>query len=175
MKISIVTVTLNRCDTLRDAIESVLSQTIPVEHIIVDGGSTDGTMDLVQSYGTRIARWISEPDQGIYDAMNKGIQLATGDIVGILNADDFYRHEQVLKRVMNVFEKEGVDSVYGDLEYVDPLQTERVVRAWKAGRFEAEDFLLGWMPPHPTFFVKKRCTINTDYTGLNFYPRAITK
>ncbi|MCB9282501.1 MAG: glycosyltransferase [Lewinellaceae bacterium] len=156
MKISIVTVTLNRCDTLRDAIESVLSQTIPVEHIIVDGGSTDGTMDLVQSYGTRIARWISEPDQGIYDAMNKGIQLATGDIVGILNADDFYRHEQVLKRVMNVFEKEGVDSVYGDLEYVDPLQTERVVRAWKAGRFEAEDFLLGWMPPHPTFFVKKK-------------------
>lgn len=156
MNLSIITITLNRCDTLRDAIESVQSQTVPAEHIIVDGGSTDGTMALVQSYGKRISRWLSEPDQGIYDAMNKGIQLATGDLIGILNADDFYRHERVLEQVAGVFEKEGVDSIYGDLEYVDPLHTERVVRTWKAGPFEAEDFLLGWMPPHPTFFVKKK-------------------
>ena len=155
MKLSIITVTLNRCDTLRDAIESVHNQTVPVEHIIVDGGSTDGTMELVESYGTQISRSISEPDQGIYDAMNKGIQLATGDIIGILNADDFYRHPRVLEHVLNVFEKEGIESVYGDLEYVDFKKTEKVVRTWKAGHFQPKDFLRGWMPPHPTFFVKK--------------------
>ncbi|MDV7390150.1 glycosyltransferase, partial [Arthrospira platensis SPKY1] len=96
MKISIITVTLNRCDTLRDALESVLGQTIPVEYIIVDGGSTDGTLELLATYGGRIARVISEPDQGIYDAMNKGIRAATGDIIGMLNADDVYRHDKVL-------------------------------------------------------------------------------
>ena len=155
MKISVITVTLNRCDTLRDAIESVLSQTVKAEHIVVDGGSADGTLELVKSYGDRIARVVSEPDRGIYDAMNKGIRLASGDVVGILNADDFFPHPEVLKKVNAVFEEKDVDSVYGDLEYVDYAQTEKVVRYWKAGIFEPADFLRGWMLPHPTFFVKK--------------------
>ena len=155
MKLSIITVTLNRCDTLRDALESVLGQTIPVEYIIVDGGSTDGTLELLAAYGDRIARVISEPDEGIYDAMNKGIRAATGDIIGILNADDVYRHDKVLERVLGVFDEKGVDSAYGDLEYVDPLEIHKVVRSWRSGSFLPGDFLLGWMPPHPTFFVKK--------------------
>ena len=155
MKISVITVTLNRCDTLRDAIESVLSQTVKAEHIIVDGGSSDGTLELVRSYGTDIAGLVSEPDHGIYDAMNKGIGLATGDVIGILNADDFFTHPKVLEKVAAAFEEKGVDSVYGDLEYVDPEQTEKVVRVWKAGFFQPQDFLKGWMLPHPTFFVKR--------------------
>jgi len=155
MKLSIITITFNRCDTLGDTIESVLAQTVPVEHIIVDGGSTDGTMDLVQSYGNKIAKVISGPDKGIYDAMNKGIQLASGDVVGILNADDFYKHNRILERVLTTFEEEEVDSVYGDLEYVDPDRTEKVVRTWHSGHFKHSDFRMGWMPPHPSFFVKK--------------------
>lgn len=155
MNISIITVTLNRADTLRDAIESVLSQTVRAEHIIVDGGSTDGTLDLVRSYGNHFSKVVSEPDEGIYDAMNKGIRMASGEIIGILNADDFYRHPGVLSRVLHLFESKGVDAVYGDLEYVDPVQTSKVVRRWKSGSFRPEDFLKGWMLPHPTFFVKR--------------------
>jgi len=155
MKISVITVTLNRCDTLRDTVESVISQSVEAEHIIVDGGSTDGTLGLLRSYGDRIAGVISEKDEGIYDAMNKGIRTATGDVIGILNADDFYTCPEILEKVTKVFEEKGVDSVYGDLEYVDPQQTGKVVRVWRTGEFHPRDFLLGWMLPHPTFFVKK--------------------
>jgi len=155
MTISIITVTLNCRDTLRGAIDSVLCQTAASERIVVDGGSTDGTMDIVREYGAQIHRAVSEPDQGIYDAMNKGVRLASGEIVGILNADDFYVHDRVLEKVLQVFAEKGVDSVYGDLEYVSPVQTDKVVRRWKAGPFQTSDFLLGWMPPHPAFFVRK--------------------
>jgi glycosyltransferase involved in cell wall biosynthesis len=155
MNISIITVSFNCRDTLRDTIESVLAQSVAAEHIIIDGGSTDGTMDMLRGYGDKLAKVVSEPDEGIYDAMNKGIRLATGDVIGILNADDFYSHREVLAKVLSVFSEKGVDSAYGDLEYVDPVQTSRVVRKWKAGTYHSGDFLLGWMPPHPTFFVTK--------------------
>jgi glycosyltransferase len=155
MTISIITVSFNCRYTLRDTIESVLAQSVAAEHIIIDGGSTDGTLDMLRGYGDKLAKVVSEPDEGIYDAMNKGIRLATGDVIGILNADDFYSHGEVLAKVLSVFSEKGVDSAYGDLEYVDPVQTSKVVRKWKAGAYQPGDFLLGWMPPHPTFFVRK--------------------
>lgn len=158
MKISIITVSYNSAATIKDTIDCVLAQNYPqVEYIIIDGASKDGTCDIVRSYGDRIDFFRSEPDQGIYDAMNKGLQKATGEVVGILNSDDFYAHEGVLSQVMSIFEEEEVDSVYGDLQYIDPIQTEKVVRNWKAGPFELEKFLYGWMPPHPAFFVRRSC------------------
>lgn len=155
MSISIITVSFNCRDTLKDTIESVMSQAVAAEHIIIDGGSTDGTLEMLHGYGDKLAKVVSEPDEGIYDAMNKGIRLATGDVIGILNADDFYSHDEVLHKVLSVFSEKKVDSAYGDLEYVDPVQTSRVVRRWIAGTYQPGDFLLGWMPPHPTFFVRK--------------------
>ncbi|MGB3619295.1 MAG: glycosyltransferase family 2 protein [Catalinimonas sp.] len=156
MKISIVTVSYQAADTIRDTIESVLRQDHPdVEYIVIDGGSTDGTPDLVRSYGGRIARFVSEPDRGLYDAMNKGIAQATGAVVGILNADDFYTHPAVLSRVAARMEAQRADTLYADLEYVDREVTDRVTRTWRAGPYRPGSFRWGWMPPHPTFFVRR--------------------
>lgn len=157
MKISIITITFNAAATIRTAIESVLSQSYPnIEYIIVDGGSTDGTLEILKEYGSKI-QWKSEPDKGIYDAMSKGVSRATGDIIGMVNADDFYPDEQVLQRVADAFqENPKLDAVYGDLHYVDAGDTSKVVREWMAGEFKKDLFLLGWMPPHPTFFLTKQ-------------------
>lgn len=130
-------------------------QGIPAEHLVIDGGSTDGTAEIVGRFGDAVARFISEPDDGIYDAMNKGIALATGEVVGILNADDLYADDRVLPDVAKVFEDPSVDSCYGDLVYVEPSDTRRVVRTWRAGAFRKDLFYQGWMPPHPTFFVRR--------------------
>jgi glycosyltransferase len=121
----------------------------------VDGGSTDGTLDVIRENDTRIAKWISGPDQGIYDAMNKGISLATGEVIGILNADDFYANPHVVSKVASVFHDDRVCSCYGDLEYVDSEDTFRVVRYWRSGHYKVKSFYWGWMPPHPTFFVRR--------------------
>ena len=158
MKISIITVVLNNRTCIKDSIQSVLGQSHPdVEYIVVDGGSTDGTTDVIKAYGGFIAKWISEPDHGIYDAMNKGIRLATGDVVGILNSDDSYAHKDVLSAVATVFRDGSTDVCYGDLLYVDKGDPERVVRYWKAGNYSKKKFFWGWMPPHPTFFVRRQC------------------
>jgi glycosyltransferase involved in cell wall biosynthesis len=155
-KISIITAVYNGGKTLPQAIESVLSQTYPfIEYIIIDGNSTDHTQSIIRSYEGRISRWISEPDQGIYDAMNKGLKMATGDIIGILNSDDFYQNDRVIERIVAVFDKEKPDALYGDLMYVDAENTNKVVRYWKANSYRPNSFLLGWMPPHPTFFVRR--------------------
>ncbi len=155
MKISIITVCYNSAATIRDTIESVLSQTYPdIEYIIIDGASTDATMSIVAEYKDRISRIVSEPDQGIYDAMNKGISLASGDVVGILNSDDYYPHSQVLDWVIEKFADSQVDACYGDLQYVDFHDTEKVVRHWGSGSYNHRKFYQGWMPPHPTFFVR---------------------
>jgi len=157
MKISIITVSYNSSATIRDTIESVLSQTYPdFEYILVDGKSTDDTLAIIQSYQHPNIRWVSEPDKGIYDAMNKGLKLATGDVVGILNSDDFYMHPEVLSKVAQTFEAEQVDSVYSDLAYVDEKDTNKMIRYWKSGRYKEGSFLTGWMPPHPTFFVRRQ-------------------
>lgn len=156
MKVSIITVVYNNKDTIKDAIESVLNQTYKnIEYIIVDGASTDGTAEIIKSYGNKIDKFISEPDNGIYDAMNKGIALATGDVVGMLNSDDFYVDEFVIEKVVKVFEEKKVDSVYGDLVYVDSNDMNKVIRFWKSRAYRKGLFNQGWHPAHPTFFVKK--------------------
>lgn len=156
MKISIITATYNSEKTLRDTIESIKGQSYAdIEYIIIDGQSKDDTVAMAQAYNGLVTHLKSEPDAGIYDAMNKGIALATGDVVGILNSDDFYAHGQVLERVAAAFEQPDVDAVYGDLQYVEATQTEQVVRHWRAGNFHRSSFLYGWMPPHPTFFVRR--------------------
>lgn len=157
LKISIVTVSYNADKTIRDTIESVLNQSYKnVEYIVVDGLSKDKTMDIVRSYGERIQKVISEKDEGIYDAMNKGIAMATGDIVGILNSDDYYGDEDVLALVAKAFEDDKeLGCVYGDLDYVDQNDTSKVVRAWRSREYSPELFKTGWHPAHPTFFVRK--------------------
>lgn len=156
MKISIITVVYNGASTLRSCIDSVLSQDYSsVEYIIVDGQSKDGTVDLVKSYGSRIDQFISEPDKGIYDAMNKGLKLATGDVIGILNADDFYASNTVISDIVKEMKVTNADGAYGDLEYVDAINNDLVKRSWKSGAYKINSFMNGWMPPHPTFFLKK--------------------
>lgn len=157
MKISLVTVSFNSGKTIGETIESVLEQTYKnVEYIIVDGASTDNTLEVVKQYNGQISKIICEPDYGIYDAMNKGIRAATGDVIGFLNADDVYAGNYVLERVARAFsEDESVDSVYGDLCYVSEDDPNDIVRFWRAGEFNEKSFLNGWMPPHPTFFVRK--------------------
>jgi glycosyltransferase len=155
MKITIITVSFNAANTIQDALSSVAAQTYPqIEHIVVDGGSTDGTMQRVDQY-PHVARKISEMDDGIYHAMNKGLALATGEIIGILNADDQYADQHVIQKVMEVFENPDVEAVYGNLVFVDPVDTFRIVRRWHSSPHQPQDFYYGWMPPHPTFFVRK--------------------
>ena len=156
MKVSIITVVYNGAEFVRDCIESILNQTYPdIEYIIVDGKSTDGTVDIVKSYGTKVSRFISEPDKGLYDAMNKGIRLATGDVIGILNADDFYRHNRVIENMVATFERTGSDAVYGDMLYVDRDDTKKLKRYWRSGWYSENAFLWGWMPGHLSFFAKR--------------------
>lgn len=175
MTISIITVVWNNKDTIRDAINSVLSQTYKnIEYIIVDGASTDGTVEVVQSYGAKISKFVSEPDRGLYDAMNKGIALATGDVVGILNSDDFYIDEHVIEKVVKEFDEKQVDSVYADLVYVKPENIENVVRYYDSSTCTPENFRYALYPAHPTFFVKrwayeKYGVFKTDYKiGADF-------
>ena len=169
LKISIITSVWNNKETIKDAIDSVLAQTYHnIEYIIVDGASTDGTVEVVKSYGGKIAKFISEKDNGLYDAMNKGITLATGDIVGILNSDDFYIDNQVIEKVVQEFEDKAVDSVYADLVFVKPENLDKVVRYYNSSYFRPEKFAYGWMPAHPTFFVKRKVyekygVFKTDY------------
>ena len=156
MKISIITVAFNSVSTIRETIESVLNQSYKnIEYIIVDGQSTDGTIGLVQSYGDRISKFVSEKDNGIYDAINKGLSMASGEVVSILNSDDIFAHSKVVENTVAVFKSQQVDSVYGDLKYVSQHDNNKVIRYWKAGAYRRNKFIFGWMPPHPTFFVKR--------------------
>jgi glycosyltransferase involved in cell wall biosynthesis len=156
LKISVITVCLNSAATLRDTIESVLAQDHPdIEHIIVDGASRDGTMEIVRGYGDRIARVVSEPDRGMYDSANKGLRLATGDVVGMLNSDDYYAAPDVLSTMARVFERGDVDAVHGNLDFIDPQDTARITRRFRSREFVPGDFRKGWHPAHPTFYVKR--------------------
>jgi len=156
MKISIITVVWNNKETIKDAIDSILSQTYKnIEYIIIDGASTDGTIDIVQSYGDKISKFISEPDKGLYDAMNKGIALATGDVVGILNSDDFYIDEFVIEKIAKEFEEKKVESVYADLVFVKPGDLDKTVRYYDSSKFTPDKYQYALYPAHPTFFVKK--------------------
>lgn len=166
MKISIITITYNSEKTLRDTIESVLGQSYKeIEYIIVDGLSKDSTCDIVRSYGDRIHTFVSEKDKGLYDALNKGIGLATGDVVGFLHSDDIYASTETVKMIAEAFTKFNVDSVYGDLVYVDQHDTDKIIRFWRSRKFSRARALTGWMPPHPTFYAKRK--VYTDYGGFN--------
>lgn len=154
-KISIITVTYNSAATIADTLASVQKQTYNnIEHIIVDGNSQDNTLDIIKSF-PHVSKWFSERDAGLYDAMNKGLQVATGDIIGILNSDDLYADEHVISKVVDSFKNEYIDTLYGDLHYVHPTDLNKVVRVWKSGKFKRSNFNFGWMPPHPTFFVRR--------------------
>ncbi|MFN9493326.1 MAG: glycosyltransferase family 2 protein [Sphingobacteriales bacterium] len=154
MKVSVITATYNSAATVADTLRSVRDQSYPlVEHLIIDGGSKDNTMEIVAGF-PHIKQICSEKDRGIYDAMNKGVKRATGDIVGILNSDDFYASENVLREVVDTFEQSGCDAVYGDLQYVDKDDVSKVVRYWRSGPYQQGAFKWGWMPPHPSFFVR---------------------
>ena len=158
LKISLITVSYNSAVTIRDTIESVLSQSYPnIEYIIVDGNSQDSTVNIMKEYETRFKgrlKWISESDNGLYDAMNKGIKMATGEVVGIINSDDLLCDRLAIDKVMGVFEKYSfLDSVYADLFYVSQNDTSKIVRRWKTGK--QKRFKYGWHPAHPTLYIKK--------------------
>ncbi|MEN8154848.1 MAG: glycosyltransferase family 2 protein [Acidobacteriota bacterium] len=156
MKISIITVVYNNKKYLEDSIRSVKGQShSDVEYIVVDGGSTDGSLEIIKKYDKSISKWISETDSGIYDAMNKGVALATGDIVGFLNSDDIYFSGDILNKVSKTIEDNNSDCCYGDLVYVSGDLT-KTIRYWKAGSPGGGSFRKGWMPPHPAFFVGKK-------------------
>ena len=156
MKISVITVSYNSAETIGHTLRSVREQTyVDIEHIVVDGGSTDNTLAVVAAEGQHVAKLVSEKDKGIYDAMNKGIALASGEVVCFINADDFYASTSVLRDVAAAFENAGVDSCYGDLCYVNQTDPTRVVRYWRSKDFVPGSFEAGWCPPHPTFFVRR--------------------
>ena len=156
MKVSIVTICFNSEETIKDALESVVAQTYPeIEYIIVDGNSNDNTLAIVNEFKDNIAKIISEKDKGIYDAMNKGVREATGDVIGILNSDDLYTNKHVVANMVKAMS--GADAVYADLVYVSREDTGQITRSWKAGAYKEGLFKKGWMPPHPTFFVRKEC------------------
>ncbi|MDO3624975.1 glycosyltransferase family 2 protein [Mucilaginibacter sp. BT774] len=144
----------NAQNTIERCINSVLQQSLKnIQYIIVDGGSTDDTIKIIDKYSTNVDAFISEPDNGIYDAMNKGIALATGDVIGTINADDFFADNDVLYNIAKVFAEQDTAIIYGDLDYIDP--NDKVIRKWRSGKYRKGIFNWGWMPPHPTFYCKR--------------------
>jgi glycosyltransferase involved in cell wall biosynthesis len=173
MKISVITVCFNSEATLEHAIRSVLSQEqVELEYIVIDGGSTDKTKDILTRYQSEIQHLVSEPDQGIYFALNKGIALATGEVIGILHSDDFYTSTRVLQMVVEKLEKEGSDAVYGDLQYVHRENPDKIFRNWISGPYREGLFLQGWMPPHPVFFVRRSCYLRYGTFNTRFHSAA---
>lgn len=169
MTFSIITVTYNSEATLRDTISSVLKQQYPdIEYIVVDGASTDGTIDIVKEFEPKFngrLKWISERDSGLYHAMNKGIKMATGDIIGIINSDDFYYENDIIERIANVFSKDvAVEAVFGDVRFVKPENLDKTVRYYAAKNFRPWRFRFGFMPPHPSFFTYKH-----NFERLGYY------
>ncbi|HTB07189.1 MAG TPA: glycosyltransferase family 2 protein [Bacteroidia bacterium] len=156
-KVTIITVCYNNADTLESTMQSVFAQDYGnLEYIVIDGGSTDGTKTLLDKYKDKINICVSEKDAGIYEAMNKGLSRSSGDIIGFLHADDFYPAPNIISTIAKAFDDSKADCIYGDLQYVDRSNTGKITRNWKAGDYTKDIFLKGWMPPHPTFFLKKK-------------------
>jgi glycosyltransferase len=169
LSVSIITTVFNNKNTIESAIKSVLDQSYPnIEYIVVDGGSTDGTVEIINKYKDRITKFISEPDRGVYDGMNKGIKLAIGDIIGILNSDDIYFDDKVIEKVVEKMRDKNIDVCWGDLVYVDKNNMEKIIRYWKSSEHKEGNFKNGWMPPHPTFFVKKWVYEKYGFFNLDF-------
>lgn len=156
MKVSIITAVRNARETVGDAIESILAQSYQdIEMVVIDGASTDGTLDALKRYAERLHVLISEPDQGIYDALNKGIARASGDIIGFLHADDVLAGRHAVESIAAAFSDPSVSAVYGDLVYVSKVDRDKVIRYWNAGEYSHSRLKTGWMPPHPTFYVRR--------------------
>jgi len=169
MKVSIITATFNSEYTILDCIESVNQQTYTnIEHTIIDGDSHDSTIKIIKNNHSRVKLIISEPDNGIYDAMNKGISIATGDIIGILNSDDLYTDDLVIEKVVEAFTNTKADCVYADLYYVKKDNTEKIVRHWRTKNYVPGAFKKGWHPAHATFFVRKEVYEKYDLFNLDF-------
>lgn len=158
LKVSIITVCYNSAETIEDTILSVVSQDYAsIEYIIIDGKSSDTTLSIIEKYNSKITKVLSEKDDGIYFAINKGISLASGDIIAVLHADDVYYSNHVISDVVKTFTEKNTDTVYGNLYYVDRIDTSKIKRQWISGGYTKKSFLKGWMPPHPSFFVRKKC------------------
>lgn len=157
MKISVITVTYNSCNTILDTIRSVVAQDYPsVEYIVVDGNSKDSTVEIIQQHSSAISMWVSEPDFGLYDAINKGIRMSTGDIVGILNSDDYFYDQHVLSRIAKAFETDvNLEATIGDIVFVKNTIGDQVIRRYSARSWNPSMFARGYMPPHPSFFVRR--------------------
>ena len=172
MKISIITVCFNSEEYIASAIESVLEQDYTdIEYIVVDGNSSDRTLDIIKSFECSFEgrlKWISEPDNGLYDAMNKGIKMATGDVVGILNSDDFYNHADCITLIVNALLDEHIDSCFADVRFVKPSDLNKTVRYYSSGKFNPSKFRYGYMPAHPSFFVRKRCFEQYGYYKTDY-------
>lgn len=169
MKISIITATYNSAATIKDTLTSVNNQDYPnIEHIIIDGNSSDNTLDIVREYGKKVTTIISEPDKGIYDAMNKGIRVATGDIVGILNSDDFFTSDDIISTVALTFNNNNIDALYGDIHFVNPDNLDKTVRYYSSKIFKPSLFRFGFMPAHPSFYMKKSEYDKHGYYSLDY-------
>ena len=166
--VSIITVSRNAAHTIDSAIRSVLSQDYQaIEYIVLDGDSTDGTQAVIEQFQDRITYYTSEEDKGLYDALNKGLKLARGEIIGILHSDDFYAHKHVINRVVAAFRLFKTQTIYADLEYVDGHKPQRTIRRWTSGGYRRSRFMHGWMPPHPTLFVRRE--VYEKHGDFNLY------
>lgn len=169
MKISIITVTFNAAETLEASLQSLIEQDYAnKELIVIDGGSTDGTLEILEKYKQHISILVTEKDNGLYDALNKGISKATGDLIGILHADDLYLHPAVLSHYVDVLNSSAADAVYANLYYVNRSDINKIIRKWQSGNYNDQSFYNGWMPPHPTFFVKRKIYEKYGNFDLNF-------
>lgn len=173
MRVSIITATYNSARYLEDCIQSVIKQTyLNIEHIIVDGKSTDATLSIIHKHRNHISQWISETDRGIYDAINKGMAMATGDIVGVLNSDDMLDSPEVIAQIVNAFDDNMVDAIYGDLDYVAAEDTSKIIRIWKGREYNRNRFNYGWMPAHPTFYIRRSLTEKYGLYENHYYTAA---
>lgn len=173
MKVTIITVTYNSAQYLEQCIQSVIKQHYPdIEHIIIDGGSTDATLDIIKRYEPSIAYWISEKDNGMYDAINKGMQIATGDVIGTLNSDDMLASRDVIGSIVNSFAHNNAEAVYGDILYVRQTNVQKIIRVWRGGEYNPKKFKFGWMPAHPSFYIRKKLIEGCGYYETQFYTSA---
>jgi glycosyltransferase involved in cell wall biosynthesis len=175
LKFSIITICHNSGNSVKTAIESVLSQDYPdIEYIIIDGNSTDETVEVVKSYGDKIDTFVSEPDKGIYDALNKGLRHACGEVVGFVHADDLLADETVISELAKVFKQKNADSVYGDLVYVARNNPGRIIRYWQSGAYSPSRLRYGWMPPHPALYVKRHIYENTKLPNGEYFDTSLS-
>ncbi|MCK5538034.1 MAG: glycosyltransferase, partial [Bacteroidales bacterium] len=172
-KISIITASYNNASTIEDTINSIIEQNYAnLSYYIIDGQSTDDTLSIIKKYSKNITNYISEKDNGIYDAFNKGLKLAEGEIIGFLNSDDFFADKNVLNDVAKLFKNPNIDAVYGDLNYIDFNNPNKIVRNWKANPYKKNSFKYGWMPPHPTLFIRKKYYEKYGYFNTNLISAA---